>query len=150
MERHVVDTNVLIHGHNQKLPFEQVVTVPEVTQEIRSREAANRFENENIEIRVPGKKAVEEVREKAKEINSSVSETDIKLVSLAKELGAVLVTDDYHMQNLCIHLDTDWKPFLKEGIKEGLEWENVCINCGRKVEKGKCPICGSKTKKVPK
>ncbi len=146
MDIHVVDSNIFIHGKGMKLPFENMLTVPEVTGELESEEAINRFESEDVGIEEPSDKVLKEVRKKALELNSDVSDTDLKLVSLAKEKKCFLVTDDYHMQNLADKMDIRWKGFLKKGIEESYEWKKVCSDCGRDVEGAKCPVCGGKPK----
>ena len=146
--KHVIDTNVLIHGSSQELPFEEMITVPEVTEELRSTDSINRFETEKIAIYSPSEKIVEQVKEKADDINSEVSDADIKLVSLAKEKEAILVTDDYHMQNLAEKTNTIWKSFQKKGIDDSFEWKKICSNCEREIEKDRCPLCGGEYKLV--
>lgn len=146
----VVDSNVFIHGNSVSLPFENMVTVPEVTMELESSEAVNRFENEDVQIKEPSEKTMEKIRRKSKQISSDISETDLKLLSLAKEEGGVLVTDDYHMQNLAEKTGIKWQGFMKEGIEKGLEWVRKCDNCGREVETKKCGFCSSDTSLVSK
>ena len=43
-----------------------------------------------------------------------ISETDLRLVALAYK-GAVLVTDDYRMQNLSERLEMEWRGVVLEG-----------------------------------
>lgn len=145
MTEHIVDSNVFIHGSSRKIPFENLVTVPEVTMELESVEARNRFENEEVNIQEPSKDEIKRMEEKSGKTGSQVSDTDIRLLALAKERNGVLVTDDYHMQNLAERLGISWKPFLKEGIQKDFKWEKVCSNCGKKTEKQKCPVCGAET-----
>ena len=147
MTEHVVDANIFIHGSSRSIPFENLVTVPEVTAELESIEARNRFENEDVEIFEPSEESVNDVRNQVGNIGSEVSGTDIKLLALAKERNGVLVTDDYHMQNLAERTGINWKGFMKEGIKSSFEWVRVCKSCGREVESKKCPYCGSETEK---
>ncbi len=146
MDIHVVDSNIFIHGKDIELPFENMLTVPEVTGELESEEAINRFESEDVGIEEPSDKALKEVRKKALELNSDVSNTDLKLVSLAKEKKCFLVTDDYHMQNLADKIGIRWKGFLKEGIEESYKWKKICSDCGREIKENKCQVCGGSPK----
>lgn len=150
MTSHILDANVIIHGTEIELPFEKMVTVPEVTQEIKSDRAKQTFDIHKIKIQEPEESKVEEVKEKAKKIGLKVSKTDEKLIALAKELGGTLVTDDYEMQNIAEKLELPYKTFLKEGIKESKEWERVCKRCKHRTDKEVCEKCGGETKLAPK
>ncbi|MDY6788647.1 MAG: DNA-binding protein [Candidatus Nanohaloarchaea archaeon] len=145
---HVVDSNVFIHGAGRKLPFKDMATVPGVTEELESFRSQRRFEAEDVDIREPGEKSVREVEDMAGEELEEVSETDKRLLALAMETDSVLVTDDYHMQNLAEKAGVRYQEFMKEGIEEQKDWEKVCSNCGRKLEQEKCPVCGSRARKT--
>jgi len=150
MVDHIVDSNVFIHGSSRNIPFEDLVTVPGVTAELESQEARNRFENEDVRIDEPSKDSVKRVKEYVGSIGSEVSETDIELLALAEEMDGVLVTDDYHMQNLAEKKGIKWKAFMKKGIDSSYDWVRVCKSCGRRVEQKICPHCGSETRKMSK
>ncbi|MDX1612568.1 MAG: heavy metal-binding domain-containing protein, partial [Candidatus Thermoplasmatota archaeon] len=65
---------------------------------------------------------------------------------------AVLVTDDYAVQNVASTLGVEVMPFAQEGIKETLTWEWYCPGCRNHVgdEKGRCPVCDTVLKRRPK
>ncbi len=149
-EIYVIDSNVVIHAAGMELPFDNMVTVPEVTAEMESFRAQRRFEAEDIDIREPSDEAIENVEEQVDKGEESVSQADIKLVALALDMEASLVTDDYWMQNLAQKLGINCRTFLKEGIQETKSWKTVCTNCGRRTEKKRCPVCGGSTKKKSK
>ena len=85
---------------------------------------------------------------------SGISETDLALVSLALERSALLVTDDYRMQNIAIFLDIEWQGVSEVGIREVWSWTLVCIGCkseydapestdARQKNYGECHDCGA-------
>lgn len=149
MSQHVVDANVFIHGSSRNLPFEEIVTVPAVTAELESAAAVNRFESQDVEVREPSDSSVAAVDDAIDELGVDLSRTDTELVALAYELDAVLVTDDYAMQNVAERLDVDVATFLQDGIGEVKEWKTVCTRCGRDVDGERCSVCGGESKKVP-
>ena len=106
--------------------------------------SSHSFEISGDILDAPSKDAVNKIRTESERINSEVSETDIKLLGLAKEKEGILVTDDYHMQNLAEKMGISWKGFEKDGIEEEFEWKKVCRDCGRTIESDKCPFCGGK------
>lgn len=147
MAQHVIDTNVLIHGSGLELPFEQMITVPEATQELKTPPAQQRFEAEDIQIQEPSPENIEKIRQTAEKRGEDLSDTDTKLLALALQLNAVLVTDDYGMQNLAEALDIDYTGFLKKEIENPQEWEKICSRCGKKLEGDICSVCGGRATK---
>jgi len=148
MTKHVIDANVLIHGSGVELPFTDMITVPEVTKELESAAAQTRFEAHEIELREPEDRYVEQVEEQAGKMGQEFSEVDTRLLALALQLDAVLVTDDYGMQNVAAELSVSYEGFLKEEIEGSQEWEKVCSRCGKVVEGDRCRRCGGEAMKV--
>jgi UPF0271 protein len=77
-----------------------------------------------------------------------VSEADLEILSLALELRAILLTDDYSIQNIATKLGVEYKGISQEGIEKTIRWRNRCKGCGRYWEKmhESCPVCGSELK----
>ncbi|MDY6771578.1 MAG: DNA-binding protein [Candidatus Nanohaloarchaea archaeon] len=150
MAVHVIDANILIHGSSISLPFDDIVTVPGVTEELESDEARRRFDTLEVELREPDEHRVDHVQRVADQAGMEVTETDVALVALADQLDATLVTDDYAMQDLAERLDVSYITFMKEGIDGTVDWTTVCTNCGREVDGEQCPVCGAETTKVPR
>lgn len=151
---HVLDANVFIHGASRQLPdeFTNPVTVPEVTEELRSTSAGRRFDVEQVGVYEPGEESIETVREAASEAGEDLSDTDIRVVALALEKDAVLVSDDFGAQNIAAILGIQFRGFLKGEITEQIQWRYRCTECGQIVEdvkNGSCPSCGGSLKKVP-
>lgn len=139
----VIDTNVFVRGRN--LPdYDKYFTVPEVKEEIVSRKGETKFMVSDIEVCSPSTENSDLIDAKAEEIGSDASEVDRLLAALARDLDAVLVTDDKDLQNLCRHLGIDYTGYMEEAIEETREWIKVCENCGKEVEGEECRRCGSK------
>tara|TARA_Y100001970_G_scaffold225704_1_gene278815 strand:- start:18853 stop:19458 length:606 start_codon:yes stop_codon:yes gene_type:complete len=88
---------------------------------------------------------------------SGLSAIDLSLIALAHEKSAILVTDDYRMQNVSSSIGVEWRGIGEEGITEAWKWELRCIGCKasksppkspnlRRSEFGQCPECGSEMK----
>lgn len=145
MVEHVLDTNVFIHGSQFDLAvLEHPLSVPAVTAELRSKKAQIRFDIDDVTLVEPDPDTVEEVGLVAREKGEPLSHTDIKLIALAKDRDAVLVTDDYGMQNVATALDVDYEGFIQDEITEEIDWKYVCAECGRAVpmDMPRCPVCG--------
>lgn len=152
-DMHVLDANVFIHGASRQLPeeFTNPVTVPAVTEELRSRSAGQRFDVEDVAVYEPGEDSIETVETTAEEVGEDLSRTDIRVIALALEREAVLVSDDYGVQNVASVLEVEYTGFLKDEITETITWQYKCEECGEIVEREKtaCPVCGGELKKVP-
>jgi len=130
-----VDANVIIHGRGLN---EELVTVPEVLEELKSREARQGLSSHKVEQRTPSDEILEKVNEKALEINSLASKTDQKLLALALDLDCALLTDDKELQNLGLHLGAEVEGFMDDVPDEKLSWEMRCTQCGKKASKCGC------------
>lgn len=137
----VIDANVIIHGRADQ-EFSKAYTVPEVLEEMKSNEAGMKADLLDLQVSQPDPETLEQVKDKAVEIDAATSETDEKLLALALTLDQELVTDDKDLQNLGLHLDADIKGFMEDKIEKKLEWKKVCSNCGREVSTPPCPRCG--------
>ncbi len=138
----VIDANVLIHGRG-KYQFDTAYTVPEVMEEMKSSGAKLKFDTNEIDVQEPSGQSLKRVQEKADEINADTSEADERLVALALELEEQVITDDKGVQNLALHLEVEFRPFMREPIEEKRRWITVCENCGAEVSGDECNRCGS-------
>ena len=88
---------------------------------------------------------------------SGLSKVDLSLVALAYEKSAILVTDDYRMQNVSTAIGIEWRPIGETGITQAWNWELRCLGCKivqpppkspnrRRSDFGECPECGSELK----
>jgi UPF0271 protein len=85
-----------------------------------------------------------------------LSDADKELLAVALDIKKkddkypVILTDDYSIQNVANVLDIEYKNISEPGIKKRFKWITRCCGCGKRYEKSinKCPICGSKTKKI--
>lgn len=150
---YVLDTSAFIDEFDTA---ESIATVPAVREELEN-EDAYRFEameGAGMHIQIPDEGAIDRVRQAASTTGDleALSETDVRLLAAALELGGTLVTDDYAMQNVADALEVDVEVIAKEGIEEPRNWHFQCQGCGREFEERheRCPICGSGlTRKKP-
>ncbi|MCL2607715.1 MAG: nucleic acid-binding protein [Methanomassiliicoccaceae archaeon] len=74
-----------------------------------------------------------------------LSNVDVSVIALAVDLGGVVVTDDFSIQNVCKIIGVEYVPVATEGIKRVEKWNYRCSGCGKwyKESMRDCPICGS-------
>ena len=143
---YVLDTSAFIHQFETD---ESVATIPAVRDELDDAQAYryDAMEGAGMHIQIPDENTLQTVRKTATGTGDAtvLSETDVRLLAAAVELDAVLVTDDYAMQNVAEALDLDVEVIAQEGIDERRDWVYQCQGCGREFDehRDRCPICGS-------
>ncbi len=129
-----------------------IITTPSVVEELRDENARTAMELMNVRVEPPLESFKKKVRAKAGVTKDSedLSRTDIDILAKALEYSgrAILVTDDFAVQNTAIQLGIKVMPAGQRKIKDVLLWEKQCIGCKRRFPQGDvCPVCGSPLKK---
>jgi UPF0271 protein len=148
--KHVLDTSALFSM--QDLPPD-AVTTPGVIAELRKyADPRLRYWEGLLEVSPPSASALAAVRKAAEGTgdDARLSPTDIEVLALAKDLGGVLLTDDYSIQNLARVLGVRYQGVGLKGIREIIVWRYRCKGCGKVFDKNQpdCPICGSELRSV--
>ncbi|ODS41888.1 MAG: hypothetical protein MSIBF_00555 [Candidatus Altiarchaeales archaeon IMC4] len=99
-----------------------------------------------LSISDPTEKYTSSVAKAAKDTGDieSLSMTDIRLLALALEKKAMLLTDDYAIQNVAKKLNVPFVSVAKEGITKDIQWVWLCRGCGKKYPNAirSCGVCG--------
>lgn len=148
--KYVLDTSALFSM--QDLPPD-AVTTPGVIAELRKyADPRLRYWDELLKVSPPSTASLEAVRKAAESTgdDARLSPVDMEVLALALDLKAVLLTDDYSIQNLARVLHVPYQGVGLKGIKEVLEWKYRCKGCGKLFDKNQpdCPICGSELRSV--
>ncbi|AAR39064.1 NEQ212 [Nanoarchaeum equitans Kin4-M] len=112
------------------------VTVKEAIKEIQKFDKEKAYSLIALE---PKKEYIDLVKQNIK--GEKLSKTDIKLLALAKQLNAILLTDDTDMQSVALRLGIKVKGY-RITIEKPKKKRYRCPNCGRFYNKPYCPICG--------
>lgn len=147
MTVHVIDTSTIFM---RKACYKNMVTVPEVVEEIKDEDSQFYFSLLNLRVEEASCKNVEKVVDVATRTGDiyRLSDTDIKLVAKALDLiemgeDVVLVTDDYSIQNVAMSLGLKVDNVIQPKISRHYRWVKICRGCGKPVEGEICPVCGS-------
>jgi UPF0271 protein len=146
----VLDTSALFSMQDLP-PGGEAFTTPSVLKEME-RYGDRRAElwGELLKVSEPTTSSLNKVRRSASRTGDStrLSPTDAEVLALAMDLEAVLLTDDYSIQNLAAYLGIPYRPVGLEGIKDLRRWRWRCLGCGKVFEEEMpdCPVCGSKLK----
>ena len=130
----------------------ELFTTPSVCDELKDIRSKGKFEMlcaEGLRVISPGPESTGKVRVAAKKTRDAgvISETDCELLAIALEMGAVLYTDDFAIQNVASVLNVQIHPILQRKAKR-VHWKYRCTGCGRYFDHdGECLICGSAIKR---
>jgi UPF0271 protein len=81
---------------------------------------------------------------------AKLSEADLEVLALARDVHGCVVTDDYAIQNVAATLKIPFEPINQAGIKEVVQWQYRCIGCGKAYQQlaKECIVCGSEVRAV--
>ncbi|MFB6162046.1 MAG: NOB1 family endonuclease [Halococcoides sp.] len=143
---YVLDASAFIEGVDPDGP---TASIPAVREELTdsSRYRYEALEGAGMRVHVPDSATLDRVHQVARETGDrdALSETDRRVLAAALELDAVVVTDDYAIQNVAEALDLGVESVARDDIDEQREWIYQCQGCGREFEDDhdRCPICGT-------
>ncbi len=127
-------------------------TTPSVVEELGDFHAKCRFEAltaVGLRVREPRGEDLERVAAAALQTGDAgvLSATDRDVLALALELSAVLVTDDFAVQNVAHRLGIAIRS-IRQRPARAMVWRYRCSGCGRYWrEPGDCPVCGALIKR---
>uniref|UniRef100_A0A7C3IWK6 PIN domain-containing protein n=1 Tax=Candidatus Methanomethylicus mesodigestus TaxID=1867258 RepID=A0A7C3IWK6_9CREN len=159
---YVLDTSAIIYGFNPQLVDGEHFITPRVEAELFSRKTKTitdlSVSSGRLKVRLPKKEYLDKAKLEASSTGdiTVLSETDLEVVALAMELNAegheaLVVSDDYSLQNLCNLLKINFKPMMTKGISQEFWWFLYCPACGATYEHSSkitvCSVCGHQLKR---
>lgn len=133
----------------------ELFTTPEVVMELKDLRSRARFEvlsARGLFVREPGLESRSRVDAAAAGSGDAtvISTADREILSLALEIGACLVTDDFAVQNIALTLGIPIRSLLQRKARFR-KWRFRCTGCGRTSSgPAECPVCGSPMKRILK
>jgi len=151
---YVLDASAFIYG---ALPAGDLATVPAVYDEVKDEKSRLRLELlEGLRVVQPNSAAAGRVAAAARESGDDrrLSRADADLLALAlqeREAGkdAVVLTDDYAVQNVAGRLGVPVEPLRQRKSRYSIVWEKQCTGCKRRYAASgegrgdECPVCGA-------
>jgi len=126
----------------------EIFTTPSVIAEIADLRSRCRLEAllaTGLSVLSPSEESLKRVAAAAGETGDAnrLSPADTDLLALSLELGAVIVTDDYAIQNIAQGLGLGVEGILQRRARPR-RWKFRCPGCNRRYSApGTCPVCGS-------
>ncbi len=141
--KYVLDTSVFLHS--SFLPEGDLYTTPSVIEELKSeRKYLIREDLHIVDPSVASKRKVRETAQKTGDLYW-LSETDVDVLALALDVGGVLVSDDFHVQNVAAWMRIPFEGVTTK-IRERAVWRKRCPICGKEYPPDAriCPRCGAR------
>lgn len=118
------------------------------------------IESGKLQVRTPSHNSLVEVEKSSKTVGDVrfLSDVDKQVLALAFELrnngeNALVVTDDYSIQNVANQIGLEFAPLMTFGIRYRLNWMIYCPACHRKypadTKVKNCETCGTALKRKP-
>jgi UPF0271 protein len=145
----VLDASVFFSDRH---PEGELFTTPSVCEELLDIRAKGNYEKlcaKGLTVQSPSRENRECVAAAAVTSRDAgvISETDRDLLALSRDLGAVLFTDDFALQNVALVLGVETHPITQRKARR-VHWKYRCAGCGRYFDHdGECPVCGSAIKR---
>lgn len=145
----MLDSSALLVGRYPELGA--MMTTPGVIQELERRGMSpelRSFIDVKVTVVSPSKEAIQRVVAESSRSGDRerLSDADVGLLALALEQDALILSDDYSIQNLAHVLGLQYRGVMFTEITKKVSWRYRCEGCGRRTEEfsENCPVCGSK------
>ena len=162
MKKHVfiIDTSAILSGKPIELGDASMITTPAASEELkpggRDYRTFQFLLEKGLSITTPSKESLDIIQKTAEETGdfNRLSTADIEILALAldtnkdEDLKAIILTDDYSIQNVAITLNIEYQSFSQKGIKKKFKWQYHCPGCKKQFKETVtiCPICGTETR----
>lgn len=158
----VVDTSALVGKLSYAATEAQLATTPAVLDEMKRKKlddvVQTLLDSGKLRVIEPTISAIDVVTAAATKLGDLqyLSEPDQQLLALAIDLTkqgyqAVVLTDDYAVQNIASALSIRFSSVGERGIRETIKWKTYCPGCSRRFPKStkgeECPQCGTPLKR---
>lgn len=123
MASFVMDSAVILNNFNFSFGKDVYFTSNEILDEIidfRSKQLVEAgLKQLKIRVKEPKKESIQLIKKAANELNipHKLSEADLSILALAFELKFPLLTDDYHIQKVCLKLDLRFDSIFRDKIQ---------------------------------
>lgn len=146
----VLDTSAIIYLNDFR-HFEEIFTVNEVINEVKDQITRMKLYGIKLKIVEPRKDSLENIKRIAEKTGDleKLSETDVKVLALAKELNCKIISDDRNIQNVAEKIGLEYISLFSEKISKFIIWKKYCRSCKKYFDGGEvCKICGGKLSRV--
>ena len=161
MTKHVfiIDTSAILSGKPIDLGDATMITATAASEELkpggRDYRTFQFLLEKGLSIKNPSKESIDAIQKTAEETGdfNRLSVADIEILALALDIdkdgdaNAIILTDDYSIQNVASTLNIEYKSISQKGITKNFKWQYRCPGCKKQFKETVkiCPICGTET-----
>ncbi len=151
----VLDTTAFYAGVPYTNTTENLVTTPDVISEVSNERTRTLIALSKINVLQGTPANMKKVKDAAtKTGDNSMSQADLSVLALCLNINeegneAILLSDDFAVENVASRLGIKARPLMTNGIQAKAEWIFFCPACGKKYQKQRadCLVCGTKLEK---
>ncbi len=151
----VLDTTAFYAGVPYSNTSENLVTTPDVISEVSNERTRSLIALSKLNVLQGSPQNLKTVKEAAMRTgDNSMSKADMSVLALCLGLAeegneAILLSDDFAVENVASRLGIKARPLMTGGIKKASEWVFFCPACGKRYQKQRidCLVCGTKLEK---
>ncbi len=154
---YIIDSSAVLSGKPLPLDQQQCWTAEEITKEFSVGGSSYRMFQylleKGLKLHCPTEESKKIVQEIVKRMGEELrlSSADRAILALAvdvkrvKQGKAIILTDDYSIQNIASLLNIEFQSISQSGITKTFKWIRRCRGCGRSLTNNEsdCRICGS-------
>ncbi len=151
----VLDTTAFYAGVPYTNTTESLVTTPDVISEVSNERTRSLIALSKINVLQAGPEHYKRVKDAARNTGDiNMSKADLSVLALCLSIAAegneaILLSDDFAVENVASRLGIKARPLMTGGIKLAAQWIFFCPACGKRYEKQRadCLVCGTKLEK---
>ena len=151
----VLDTTAFYAGVPYSNTTENLVTTPDVISEVSNERTRSLIALSKINVLQATPEDFKRVKEAARVTgDNGLSKADLSVLALCLSIvtegnEAILLSDDFSVENVASRLGIKARPLMTGGITTAAEWVFFCPACGKKYSKQRldCLVCGTKLEK---
>src|SRR5208283_4139819 len=151
----VLDATAFYAGVPYTNTSEYMVTTPDVISEVSNERTRSLIALSKINVWQADQIQLKKVKDAARGTgDSDLSKADLSVLALclyivAEGNDAILLSDDFAVENVASRLGIKARPLMTNGIKTAAAWVFFCPACGKIYPKQRpdCIVCGTKLEK---
>ncbi len=151
----MLDTTAFYAGVPYTNTTENLVTTPDVISEVSNERTRSLIALSKINVYQGTPENLKKVKQAARETgDASLTKADLSVLALCLNIGeagndAILLSDDFGVENVAGRLGIKARPLMTGGIRSASDWIIFCPACGKKYSKMRadCVVCGTKLEK---
>lgn len=151
----VLDTTAFYAGVPYTNTTENLVTTPDVISEVSNERTRTLIALSKVNVWQANPEHFKQVKDAARKSgDNAMSKADMSVLALCLTIKgdgneAILLSDDFAVENVASKLGIKARPLMTNGVKKVADWVYFCPACGKIYAKQRpdCLVCGTRLEK---